>query len=63
MTSEVERGTVIAGGGVTRQAVTGSRSSEAEAGVLLVDVDGRRGTEDTVVAGSGFTRKAIGGSQ
>ena len=64
-TAEVEeaRVTVFAGGGVTRQAVAGSRSSEAELDLLSADVHGRRGTEDTVVAGSAFTRKAIAGSQ
>ena len=46
-----ERAEVIAGGGVIRQAVAASRSSEAEVELRLADVDGRRGTEDTVVAG------------
>ena len=43
---------------ITRQAVAGSRSCEAEVELRLADVNGRRGTEDTVVAGSGFTRQA-----
>ena len=62
--AEVEEGrvTVSAGGGVTRQAVAGSRSSDAEVELLVADVDGRRRTEDTVVAGSGFTQKAIAGT-
>ena len=62
--AEVEEGRVtVTAGGVTRQAVAGSRSSEAEVEPCLAHVDGRRGTEETVVAGSGFTRKAIAGSQ
>ena len=60
---EEGRVTVTAGGGVTRQAVAGSRCSEAEVELRLADVDGRRGTQDAVVAGGGFTRQATIGSQ
>ena len=49
--------------GVTRQAVAGSGSSEAEVALFSTDVDGRRGTEYTVVAGSGVTRKATAVAQ
>ena len=50
--AKVEEGKakVSAGGRATRQAVAGSRSSEAEVELRLADVNGRRGTEDTVVA-------------
>ena len=54
--AEEGRAKVTAGGRATRQAVAGSRSSEAEVELRLADVNGRRGTEDTVVAWSGFTR-------
>ena len=55
--------TVIAGGGATRQAPAGSRSSEADVELLLVDVGVEEVRKTTVVAGSGFTRKAIVASQ
>ena len=63
--AEVEEGRakVTAGGRVTRQAVAGSRRSEAEVELRLADVNGRRGTEDTVVAWSGFTRQATAAFQ
>ena len=56
------RVTVTAGCGVTRHAVAGSRSSEAEVELLVADVDGRRGTEKQLlleVASLGRQQKGL----
>ena len=56
--AKVEEGRekAIAGGGVTRQVVARSRTSERG------DVDGRRSTKGTTFAGSGYARKALAAS-
>ena len=55
---EEGRNTVIAGSGVTRKAVAGSRRFEPQDDLFLAGMDGRRGTDGNVAVGSGVMTAA-----